>query len=187
MPFANKTLRLTPVFFAFLIAIAVTSACARASVGYERNTTNHSGQTDSSMRDFCFGNCLEFSDSGSCIVFHRDVAATCAEFQSGLTLASDDRITRTREATNLIAEFATEFCGSISQSSERERVAIRGDASVGVGQLLQKLSNLGISGAGEYERVITDGLRQDDLVEGLQLNTNCRLQVFERISNALGL
>jgi hypothetical protein len=187
MPYAIKTTEISPLVIACLIGIMSISACGAASVGYDRSTTNHMGQEISTMRDFCSGNCLEFSDAGSCIVFHRDVAATCAEFEAKITSVSDDRIERTREATSLIAEFATEFCGSISQSSEREQITVRGDVSVGVGQLLQRLTDLGISGAGEYEREITDGLRQDDLVEGMRLNTNCRMVVFERIANSLGL
>ncbi len=187
MPDVIKTTGVSPIVIACLIGIISMSACGAASVGYERNTTNHSGQETSTMRDFCYGNCLEFSDAGSCVVFHRDVSATCAEFQSKSTLVSDDRIERTQQATGLIAEFATDFCGSISQSSEREKIVVRGDVSVGVGQLLRRLTDLGISGAGEYEKEITDGLRQDDLVEGFRLNTNCRLTVFERIANSLGL
>lgn len=164
-----------------LVGVLLCSSCGVNRVGYERQTISGAEQPISRLQDFCDSYCGEWNAEGNCIIFQESAADTCASFYGKLTYASsgDDNLSKSREASDIIADFAERLCEDVPTESEYERFEFSGAAKADLARVLSYLASIGGEGFAEY----TSGSEsraviEEDLASAIRTNSDCRLAVL---------
>jgi hypothetical protein len=92
---------------------------------------------------------------------------------------------RTEQAVKLIIETADKICQSVPLEQSSNGWQLSGDAKAKVGGLIGKFTDLGIAGAGKYDTGSSRGVLQKDLADSIKNGNDCRLHVFNVLSQHL--
>lgn len=90
-----------------------------------------------------------------------------------------------KEALKEIADFADRICIEYTMEGHNERMELSGKAKVELNNLLKKIADMGIEGAGKYQTETWQGVIQKDLKDLLNNAQNCRLEVWRDLKDKL--
>lgn len=89
------------------------------------------------------------------------------------------------KALKVISDFADRICDEIPLQGESGSIKLSGDAKAELSGLFKKLANLGIEGAGTYQKSDYQGVLQEDLVEILNDSRDCKLKIFKELKSII--
>jgi hypothetical protein len=107
---------------------------------------------------------------------------------SGAFLSSELPAQETSNYEKALAEItrtADRICQSPPLEQTSEGLRLSGDAQAKLGGVIGKVVDLGVSGTGNYDTSKTFGVLQKDLIQAIQIGTNCKLEVFRVLSKEL--
>lgn len=90
-----------------------------------------------------------------------------------------------KEALKVISDFAKEMCDEIPLEGEGENVELSGEAKAELDWMLKKLANIGIKGAGKYQKSDYQGVLREDLAVTLKESRDCKLEIFNQLKGIL--
>ena len=112
---------------------------------------------------------------------YRLTLAALATFVTTVSYSQDTG--SQRKALALIREFGHQYCADVSMTSSRTEVAE--EINVRLASLTKGLSGNGVNGMGKLSHTATVGLLQTDLLAALKNRDDCRLRVFETLTQKL--
>lgn len=119
-------------------------------------------------------------DSLACVV----VGAFLFVFAMPIPSRGQD-IANHQKALAEITATADKICQSAPLEQTSEGLSLSGDAQAKLGGVVGKIADLGIAGAVKYDNSRTYGVLQKDLVQAIQIGTNCKLEVFRVLEKDL--
>lgn len=93
----------------------------------------------------------------------------------------DDIVARLNEIT----KFTDNFCKVIPQERKSDKISISGEVKAELARLIKILAEAGLEGAIRYESEEGMGVLQEDLLEAINTNTECRLAVWNDLNAKL--
>jgi len=87
------------------------------------------------------------------------------------------------KALNTIASFSDRLCKDIPLEGSGDNLGLSGSAKAELKGIVKKLIDLGVEGAIKYQTTEYEGLLQKDLVNAIQAETNCRLQIWRDLKD----
>ena len=84
----------------------------------------------------------------------------------------------TNEALKTIGDFADRLCQTVPLTTSSEKIELSGSAKAELDGIINRLVNLGVSGAGKYISENSKNVLQKDLAETLKVTMNCRMQIW---------
>ncbi|MBU2013753.1 MAG: hypothetical protein KJ595_16365 [Gammaproteobacteria bacterium] len=90
-----------------------------------------------------------------------------------------------KAALDVISSFATELCKDPSLTTKQYQYELSGKAKAELSNVLKKVADLGIEGAGNIRGHESEGLLQADLAELVKNSSNCRLEVWRDLKDRL--
>ncbi len=88
-----------------------------------------------------------------------------------------------KEALKIISEFANKMCDKIPIEGEAGNVELSGEANAELSGLLKKLVDLGIEGAGAFQKSEYEGVLRKDLAVTLKDCRDCKLVIFNHLKD----
>jgi len=88
-----------------------------------------------------------------------------------------------KEALDVIADFADRLCKSVPLNGHTSSVELSGTAKAELAGVIKKISDLGIEGAGRYQSDSYQSVLQKDLAGLLQDYHKCRIQVWNDLKD----
>lgn len=98
---------------------------------------------------------------------------------------ASENLNANKQALDMIADFADNFCKEVPLKGTSHSLELSGKAKADLNNLIGKIADLGIEGAGKYQQSKYLGLLQKDLVDGYKSNTNCRLHIWDDLKSKL--
>lgn len=89
------------------------------------------------------------------------------------------------KALNIISDFADKLCQSPPLQGTTQGVELSGKAKAELDEVVRKIVDLGIEGAGKYQSSQYQGVLQNDLANLLKESTQCRREVWKDLKDKL--
>jgi TRAP-type uncharacterized transport system substrate-binding protein len=90
-----------------------------------------------------------------------------------------------QKALDVIGDFADRICADIPMVGSEENLELSGKGKADVNLLIKNLANIGIEGAGKYQKTKYQGLLHEDLAEVLNNSINCKRDIFIKLKDLL--
>jgi hypothetical protein len=89
------------------------------------------------------------------------------------------------QALRSVYEAADRICGQVAKKGTAQELELSGGAKAELANVLRKLANIGIEGTAKYRTSEYEGVLQQDLAKVLNTTTECRRDVFLRLTEVL--
>lgn len=89
------------------------------------------------------------------------------------------------KALALITKTADEICSIVNHAGSSQSLKVKGDVRAQLNGLIRQLADLGISGAADFTADQYEGVIQADLASSIQRNSECKLKVFDKLSDKM--
>lgn len=99
--------------------------------------------------------------------------------------SSPKTVSKSRDALDDIQEFVGSICQSTTDSGASETIDRSGAVSLKLSGLLNKLANIGIEGAAEYQKSDYKGVLQKDLAAVLSKDSDCKKDLSKMLIEKL--
>jgi hypothetical protein len=99
--------------------------------------------------------------------------------------AGVDNLEEQKKALKVIEDFAERLCDTVPLSGSANNYELSGNAKAELNTVIKQLVNLGVEGAAKYQSSEWQGVLQQDLAGQLSQSRDCKLRVFENLSNKL--
>jgi hypothetical protein len=90
-----------------------------------------------------------------------------------------------KEALEVIGDFADRLCMEVNKEGRTEQIELSGKAKADLNNLLRRIADLGIEGAGKYQSESWQGVLQQDLADLMNNTQDCRLEVWRDLKDKL--
>lgn len=96
-----------------------------------------------------------------------------------------DELATQSQALTIIRNFAKDMCTTVPIESSSSGAKLTGEAKAKLTGIVNKLADLGVSGAAEYSSSASQGVLQADLTDALKDANSCRLHIFDALKDKL--
>jgi len=98
---------------------------------------------------------------------------------------ADNDFNAKKQALKLISEFADNFCNDVPLKGTANSLEFSGKAKIELNGIIKEIADLGIEGAGKYQKSEYQGLLQKDLIQGYKTSNDCRKYIWKELSDTL--
>ncbi len=125
--------------------------------------------------------------AGSVAVISTLLAAGRAATNPNMGVGTSEPVLfdRNVEALKEIADTAERICGTAAGKATPQNTQLGGEAKAQLGDLLEKLTDVGVSGAGKYATSSYSGVLQTDIASNISNSQDCKRQIFEILQQKL--
>lgn len=96
---------------------------------------------------------------------------------------ANNNLNTRKQALDIISDFADKFCKKVPFEGSQNNFELKGKVKADLNGIIKKLVDIGIEGAGEYQKKEYQGLLQKDLIEVYKSSTECKIQIWSDLND----